>query len=426
MRQTTRPPEPTGRPAAGPSRDGFDGRGLRAVFQPVIDLASDHVVGYEALARSAVQAPPLEPSVLLAAAREAGRLVELDWTCRSLALCAAVRAGLRPPTLLFVNAEPESLASPCPAELLPEVADAHRRLDVVVEVTERHLLHRPDQLLRAVEAVRGLGWQIALDDVGVTDAGLALLPVLRPDVVKLDRSMLRTTDAADRARTMAAVRVYAADTGARVVAEGIETPADRERAVELGAGWGQGFLLGRPGAIEPGRQAARGAPVRAGRPAGDRSDWDGSAFSLLAASPSPPPADALDVDEQVRLLCAQAERAPRSAVLLVAVPAGARLGSATWAQLARLHDLCALVSVLSAGRPPRRLPWVRVTRVQPGDPLAQEFCGVLLSPAAALAVAARRVGDGWESVRSASPAVVSRLARLLVARTGAASYDLWD
>lgn len=403
------------------------GRGLRAVFQPLIDLASDAVVAYEALVRGPAGGAVLDPSLLLARARVAGRLVELDWACRSLALREALAAGLRPPLRLFVNAEPESLAAPCPPSLLPALADAHRRLDVVVEVTERHLLHRPDQLLRAVEAVRGLGWQVALDDVGATDAGLALLPVLRPDVVKLDRSLL-LADPRDphRARTVAAVRSYAADTGAPVVAEGIETAADRDRARELGADWGQGFLLGRPGPLVPVDGGTGVRPTRAGRPAADLGDWDGGAFDLLAASGPPASADAATPDERVRLLCSQAEAAPTSAVLLLAVPAPARLAPSTWDFLARLHDVCALVSVLSATPPPRRLPWVRVSRLHDHDPLSRECCAILLSPAQAVAVVARPArGDQWEVVRSEEPRVVSRLARVLVARTGAVVRDSW-
>lgn len=425
------------RPVPGPS-DVFAGHGLRTVFQPVVDLVSGAVVGHEALTRVPKHGPWPDPTSLVAEARRAGRLVELDWACRSLALRSACAAGLDPPSLLFVNAEPESLAAPCPAALLPELAVAHRRLDVVVEVTERHLLHRPDRLVRAVEAVRGLGWQVALDDVGATDAGLALLPVLRPDIVKLDRALLATTgDDGERMRTLSAVRRYADDTGARVVAEGIETPADLRRAVQAGAGWGQGYLLGRPGPLEggpdggsdggaavPGSPAAR-APVRAGRPSVDLGEGNGSAFTLLSAR-APTTTDAVGPDERIGLLGEQAGDAPRSALLLVSAGRD-RLLPQTWAQLAELHDVCALVSVLSVPPPPRRLPWVRVSRLLPDDPLAGECCAVLLSPTHAVAVAGRPTGPGtWRTVRSEDPVVVALLARLLMARTGAVSYDCWQ
>ena len=338
----------------------FDGDGLRTVFQPVVDLVSGTVVGYEALVRGAQGAPHLNPAELLASARTVGRLVDLDWACRSLALRSALMSGLRPPTLLFVNAEPESLAAPCPPALLREVADAHRRLDVVVEVTERHLLRSPDRLLRAVEVMRGLGWQVALDDVGATDAGLALLPVLRPDVVKLDRALLSPGGGPDRRRTLDAVRAYAADTGVPVIAEGIETAEERDCALALGAGWGQGYLLGRPGTIDLDAAAPSHPPLRLGRPAADQGDWDGAAFELLAAHTRPAAPDVASPDERIRQLCELAGSAPSSAVLLITVPAPARLSAQTWAELARMHDLCGLVSVLSAVPPPRQLPWVRV------------------------------------------------------------------
>ena len=405
--------------------DVFDGDGLRTVFQPVVDLVSGAVVGYEALVRGPQDGPYLDPGGLLTAARAVGRLVDLDWACRSLALRSALLAGLRPPMLLFVNAEPESLAAPCPPALLREVADAHRRLDVVVEVTERHLLRSPDRLLRAVEVMRGLGWQVALDDVGASDAGLALLPVLRPDVVKLDRALLTSTGR-DQQRTLDAVRSYAAETGAPVVAEGIETPEDRDCAVAVGASWGQGYLLGRPGTIDLVAAAGSHPPLRAGRPSADRGDWDGAAFDLLAAQSAPAAPDTVSPDARIRELCELAEQAPSSAVLLLTVPAPARLSAQTWAELARMNDLCGLVSVLSAVPPPRQLPWVRVSRLDAGDPLSRECCAVLLSPAHAVAVVARSGGGAtWDTARSEDPHVVSRLARLLVARTGAVTHDGW-
>lgn len=405
--------------------DVFDGVGLRTAFQPVVDLVSGTVVGYEALVRGAQEGTQLDPAGLLAAARAGGRLVDLDWACRSLALRSALLAGLRPPTLLFVNAEPESLAAPCPPALLRELAAAYRRLDVVVEVTERHLLRSPDQLLRAVEVMRGLGWQVALDDVGASDAGLALLPVLRPDVVKLDRSLL-SSPGPDQQRTLDAVRAYAADTGAPVVAEGIETPQERDCAVALGATWGQGYLLGRPGTIDLDATTPAHPPLRAGRPSADRGDWDGAAFDLLAAQSPPAAPDRVSPDARIQELCALAGRAPSSALLLLTVPAPAGLSAQTWAELARMHDLCGLVSVLSAVPPPRQLPWVRVSRLDAGDPLSRECCAVLLSPAHAVAVVARAGGGAtWDTVRSEDPRVVSRLARLLVARTGAVTHDGW-
>jgi EAL domain-containing protein (putative c-di-GMP-specific phosphodiesterase class I) len=85
-------------------RDGS----VRSVFQPIVELDTGRVVAYEALARGP-QGPLERPDQLFAAAREAGRLAELDAACRKAALTGALAVGLAAPLTLFVNVEPEVL-----------------------------------------------------------------------------------------------------------------------------------------------------------------------------------------------------------------------------------------------------------------------------------------------------------------------------
>ena len=104
---------------------------------------------------------------------------------------------------------------------------------VVLEITERALAARPAELLRTVERVRELGWGVALDDVGADSMSLAFMPLLRPDVVKLDLRLVQERPGPAIAEIMNAVNAYAERTGALVLAEGIETeraPGHRPRA----------------------------------------------------------------------------------------------------------------------------------------------------------------------------------------------------
>nr|MBA3303033.1 EAL domain-containing protein [Acidimicrobiia bacterium] len=104
-------------------------RGLvRAVLQPIVDIDSGAVVAYEALARGPAGTPLERPDVLFAAARRSGRVAELDWLCRAAAIRAALDAGIRPPTALFVNIEPEALGTVAPAHLTPLLEQAEREL----------------------------------------------------------------------------------------------------------------------------------------------------------------------------------------------------------------------------------------------------------------------------------------------------------
>lgn len=200
---------PSGRPRgrrslddapAGATLDLALAEGVRTVFQPIVALDTATTVAYEALSRGPVDTLLESPDALFAAARSASRVIELDWTCRCAAFRAAFESGLRAPTRLFVNTEPLAVGAGCPTHLVADWMLAYRELDIVVELTERFLLDAPAELLRVRGTLEELGWELALDDVGAGDAGVALLPVLKPGVVKLDRSLLAATpDRAQRA-----------------------------------------------------------------------------------------------------------------------------------------------------------------------------------------------------------------------------------
>ena len=137
----------------------------------------------------------------------------------------------------------------------------HRRgapgeLRVVLEITERALGARPAELLRTVERVRALGWGVALDDVGAETMSLAFMPLLRPDVVKLDLRLVQERPGPAIAEIMNAVNAYAEQTGAVVLAEGIETEAHLAMARALGATPRAGL------AVRPARPRAGPGPRR--------------------------------------------------------------------------------------------------------------------------------------------------------------------
>lgn len=395
---------------------------LRTLFQPVIDLRSGTVAGFEALTRGPHGHPLEQPDELFASARQDGRLAELDWSCRCLAFRTAAHR-LLPPQRLLVNVEPEVLGSTCPADLLPDWVLAQRTLRVVVEITERCLLDRPADLLRACTTMRELGWEIALDDVGANDAGVALLPVVRPEIVKLDRSLLvAQPDRAQRA-VLEAVRAYVRRSGAHIVAEGIETDAQRALAVELGADWGQGFLLGRPETLQaPAVQTSR-RPRRRPLPfAEDAVD------PQLGTLPFRPTVDRLgqvllspgELDDRIRQVLTVAEGAPDSTLVVAAVgDSRARAGDLT-AQLARLAGVCALVAVLGTGLPAWFPAGVRATHLPAGDPLATELAIAVLGPGGATALVSRAAGDVHVCLVTEDRDEVALIARALLARAAPA------
>lgn len=169
----------------------FDTRAVESVYQPIVDVVTGAPVAFEALARGRSGSPHHAPDAMFAAAAERGVLAELDWTCRAAAYRQALAAGIDRRLPLFVNTEPAALDAPCPADLRGVVAAARNRLRVVSEFTERDLASRPASLLAAAALARKRGWGIALDDVGTEPASLALLPLVHPDVVKLDRRLIQ-------------------------------------------------------------------------------------------------------------------------------------------------------------------------------------------------------------------------------------------
>jgi EAL domain-containing protein (putative c-di-GMP-specific phosphodiesterase class I) len=187
---------------------------VHSVFQPIVDLDSGRVVAYEALARGP-EGPLARPDELFAAARRDGRLSELDAACRMAAFRGAVEQDLLAPLTLFVNVEPEVLDTAPLDDLLAIAQAAPGQLRVVLEITERALAVRPADLLRTVERVRALGWGVALDDVGADVMSLAFMPLLRPDVVKLDLRLVQDRPGPAVAEIMNAVNDHAERTGAR-------------------------------------------------------------------------------------------------------------------------------------------------------------------------------------------------------------------
>ncbi|MCA1713095.1 MAG: EAL domain-containing protein [Actinobacteria bacterium] len=398
--------------------------GLTMLFQPVVDLTHDDVIGHEALVRGPGGGPLEAPAALFAAARAAACLSELDWACRAAAFRDALRTQHRGVWRLFVNAEPQTLNTACPPELVGDVARAHRRLNVVVELTERFLTERPADLVRVVATLRELGWEIAVDDAGANDASVALLPVVAPDVVKLDRPLLSRRLTPHALRTLRAITAYVERSGAVLLAEGIETEADLQQARSLGATWGQGFHLGRP---EPllSTPELDGEPVSARRVrVRHDTSWDllptTDPFEQLAGTGPTLLVDGPWLRDRLRAICEQAAASPQAAVLVLSLGAGVALPPSLFPLLDQLQDVCALVSLqmdeLPAGLP-RRLRATELPGHSTDRPLVT---AAFLSPEGACGLAAVGRGDGrYDVTVTTEPDDVAALSRLLLSRVPA-------
>jgi diguanylate cyclase (GGDEF)-like protein len=211
---------------------------VSAVFQPVMRLRDDLVVGYEALARMAVQ-PYRAPDRWLADASAVGRRAELELVC----LAAATARGLPPgDQLLFLNLSPSLLADPVVGEHLAALAGR-----VVVELSEQEPVEDYDALNDVVSEWRERGVRLAIDDTGAGYASLQHVLRLTPDFIKLDKTLVQGVEH-DRSRRalVASFVALARESGAQVIAEGIETRDQLAVLHDVGVHLGQGYLLGRP------------------------------------------------------------------------------------------------------------------------------------------------------------------------------------
>jgi EAL domain-containing protein (putative c-di-GMP-specific phosphodiesterase class I) len=224
---------------------------VRPLFQPLLWLDDMSLAGYESVARGPAGSPLEHPRELFAAARAAGRLTDLDAAMTQRSIEALDDVDWPADLTLFGNLDPDAIAAGSPGPATRQIL-ARARAEgtrMVMEITERALLAQPRALVRAIDAVRSQGWGIAMDDVGVEDDSLTMLPILLPDVVKLDMSLLHGPFDAHAARVSGTTRMYCDRTGALMVCEGVETERHEARARALGADLVQGFRYGHPAAL---------------------------------------------------------------------------------------------------------------------------------------------------------------------------------
>jgi EAL domain-containing protein (putative c-di-GMP-specific phosphodiesterase class I) len=371
--------------------------GIRAVYQPIVDLATGHPVGYEALARGPVGSPLEMPDALFKAAREEGIIGAFDRACRAHALAEALRQGLRGDDLLFLNVEPAGLE---PEGVLDRrVVDGLDQVSVVVELTERALASRPREVLAAVRWLRQRGCRIALDDVGVDPRSLGLMPFVSPDVIKLDRSLTQAlVQESLGARVINAVRAESERSGAVILAEGIETEAHRQRALAMGAKLGQGWLFGRPGPLDLDRDPPHGRldHARASAPL-PRHEPDGhdqrTPFERIADTDSMLIGDKRLLLSLSRQLEEEAFLVQGEAVVLATFQHARFFTDTTRRRYERLADSAALVGALGTGMPLAPGAGVRGAGLAPDDRLRGEWDVVVVGPHFAGAFVARDLSD---------------------------------
>jgi EAL domain-containing protein (putative c-di-GMP-specific phosphodiesterase class I) len=215
---------------------------LWMAFQPIVGWRERRIFGFEALLRS--DEPLMKnPADLLDAAERLGRLQDLGRAVR--ARVAAVAGEAPEGAKLFVNLHSADLND---EELHSADAPLSKIASrVVLEVTERASLYGVKNVAASVAKLKALGFQIAIDDLGAGYAGLASFTQLDPEVAKLDMSLVRGVDADPRRQSIVrSMKNLCDDLKMVVMAEGVETPSERDTRAALGCDLFQGYLFARP------------------------------------------------------------------------------------------------------------------------------------------------------------------------------------
>lgn len=223
-------------------------RALSAVFQPILDMHTGEYFAYEGLIRGPADSPLHSPQALFELAHQAGQVCEFEHLCREVVLAEHAALGL--PGKLFINA-----SIPCLEDsLFRRTGDVPLMeslgvspAQVVIELTENHLVSDFSALRDTLANYRRFGFQIAMDDLGEGFSNLRMWSEVRPEFVKIDRHFISgIADDPLKFQLVRAMHEIAETCGAQLVAEGIETESEFTTVRDLGIRFAQGFLIARP------------------------------------------------------------------------------------------------------------------------------------------------------------------------------------
>ena len=213
-------------------------------FQPIVDLREGRITAHEALVRG----PNGEGAAHILEQVTADNLYAFDQACRTRAIALAARLGLD--CRLSINFLPNAVYEPRACIRATLEAAARTGFDprrLTFEIVETEAIADTAHILAIISEYRRHGFKIALDDFATGYSGLARLADLRPDIIKLDRALIRGCDHdSTRLAITASVLTLGLAIGIDVIIEGVETPGEFEALRAAGARFMQGFYLSKP------------------------------------------------------------------------------------------------------------------------------------------------------------------------------------
>ncbi len=220
-------------------------------FQPICRLGGGEVVGYEALIRwNHPQRGVLGPADFVKIAEDSGLIEAIDWRMFELS-CRLLAQHGPPQTFMTFNVSARHLRHADFDTRLVGLLDSTGlpAARLITEVTEGALLDNPERVRATLDRLRQVGVGAALDDFGTGYSSLSYLHSLPLRMLKIDQAFVQQLgdgNPTSSTPVVAAILALARALNLQVIAEGIETPAQRDALLSMGCELGQGFLLGRP------------------------------------------------------------------------------------------------------------------------------------------------------------------------------------
>jgi EAL domain-containing protein (putative c-di-GMP-specific phosphodiesterase class I)/GGDEF domain-containing protein len=220
-------------------------------FQPIVRLDDGLIHGFEALSSGPSGDIFENPEMLFSFAEETEQIVELERLCRLQAIRGAAR--LEVPQKLFINCSAHGFVDPelVSAPILEEVRRAGRQPhDIVFEVTERVAITEWKEFRAILAALRGLGFSIAIDDMGAGYSSLQTVAEVEPDYLKFDISLVRDIHLSPIKRNLLETLVVLSEKiHAKVIAEGVESAEEFHALRAMGVPFAQGFYFAEPAVL---------------------------------------------------------------------------------------------------------------------------------------------------------------------------------
>ena len=225
----------------------IDERAISPVFQAIVDVSQNTIVGYESLARCEDNPHFLYPDQLFAAAEEESLTVELEQLCAERAIECFVDQNLN--DRLFINLSPELFFNLVNVDdpFTRKIFDAALHIDLVLELSEKHQINDYKLARELSDLLKDHNISIAIDDLGAGHSGLRSWAEIRPEIVKIDKHFIDNAhEDSIKREFIKSIQEIARGLQCKVIAEGVECEHELQVLRALGIKYFQGYLTHKP------------------------------------------------------------------------------------------------------------------------------------------------------------------------------------